>query len=70
MSTETSHPSQQTFRRDEELPRELVLSIQRVLEIRAGPDADPLDTPSGDFNPVALLNQFFPDGSLLVPYAK
>lgn len=49
--------------RSEGLPRELVLSIQRILEIRAGPDADPLDSLSGDFNPIAVLNQLFPDGS-------
>jgi hypothetical protein len=40
------------------LPREVVLSIQRILEIK---ETDPLDALS-DFNPVEILNQLFPDG--------
>lgn len=46
----------------EELPPELIASIQRVLEIQTGPDTDPLDSLSG-FNSVEVLNQYFPDGA-------
>ncbi|KAF7361607.1 Vacuolar protein sorting-associated protein 53 [Mycena venus] len=47
----------------DELPHEVILAIERVLEL--GPDADPLDALSNDFNPVDILNGFFPDeGSL------
>lgn len=46
----------------DELPHEVILAIQRVLE-QSGQDADPLDTLSNDFNPVDLLNGFFPDGA-------
>ncbi|TFY73906.1 hypothetical protein EWM64_g10106, partial [Hericium alpestre] len=49
----------------EELPHELILSIQRVLELRPGPDVDPLDSLSGDFNPVEVLNAYFPDEASL-----
>jgi hypothetical protein len=42
------------------LPREIVLSIQRILELQ---DSDPLDA-LGDFDPVDTLNQLFPDGGL------
>jgi hypothetical protein len=50
-----------------ELPTELVLSIRRILDL--APDgsttsSDPLDTLSStDFDPVDVLNQYFPDGS-------
>ena len=46
----------------EELPPELIASIQRVLEIQTGPDTDPLDSLS-DFDAVAVLNQYFPNGA-------
>ncbi|PSR73209.1 hypothetical protein PHLCEN_2v10930 [Hermanssonia centrifuga] len=51
--------------RDEGLPHELILSIQRVLDLRPGPDSDPLDSFSDNFNPVGMLNEFFPDEASL-----
>ena len=47
---------------DDELPHEVVLSIQRVLSLESNPQSDPLDVLSSDFTPVDLLNRFFPDG--------
>lgn len=48
---------------NDELPHEVVLSIQRVLELNSDPGDDPLDVLSRDFNPVDILNGFFPDGA-------
>ena len=48
--------------KDETLPHELILSIQRVLNIQSGPEADPLDDLSDEFNPVGILNGIFPEG--------
>lgn len=47
---------------DAELPQELVLAIQRVLELAPGQNDDPLDDLSNNFSPVDVLNQLFPDG--------
>ena len=47
---------------DVELPQELVLAIQRVLELNLEQNDDPLDDLSNNFNPVDVLNQLFPDG--------
>ncbi|VDB95976.1 unnamed protein product [Peniophora sp. CBMAI 1063] len=47
----------------EELPPELIASIQRVLELQTA-DADPLDSLS-DFDAVTVLNQYFPDEASL-----
>lgn len=47
---------------DEELPHEVILGIQRVLDLRPGQDVDPLDALSNDFSPVDVLNGLFPDG--------
>lgn len=47
---------------DVELPQELVLAIQRVLELNPEQSDDPLDDLSNNFNPVDVLNRFFPDG--------
>ena len=49
-------------RRDDTLPHELILSIQRVLDLQVGRDSDPLDNLSDDFDPVGIINGFFPDG--------
>lgn len=49
-------------RATEELPPELIASIQRVLKIQTGPDTDPLDSLS-NFDAVGVLNQYFPDGA-------
>ena len=53
----------QVARKDDALPHELVVSIQRVLDLHPGPDADPLDDLTDEFGPVGVLNQFFPDGT-------
>lgn len=60
------------MQRDEELPHEVILAIQRVLNLQSGPETDPLDTLSNDFNPVAVLNSLFPDGmfSALAPHPE
>lgn len=50
--------------REDELPRELILSIERVLDIRSGTESDPLDVLTNDFNAVNMLNKYFPNGVL------
>ncbi len=63
MAVEPSHLPPPTFRlREEELPPELILSIERILELHTTSDSDPFATLSNDFNSVAVLNQYFPDG--------
>jgi vacuolar protein sorting-associated protein 53 len=54
-----------SIQKDDALPHELVLSIQRVLDFQAGPDSDPLDDLTDDFNPIGILNGIFPDGTQL-----
>ncbi|KAJ7772691.1 Vps53-like protein [Mycena maculata] len=54
----------------DELPHEVVLAIQRVLDAQSDQDADPLDTLSNDFDPVDLLNGFFPDEASLAHIAS
>jgi hypothetical protein len=44
-----------------QLPPELALHLERILNIK-NDGKDPLDSLSGDFDPVELLNEFFPDG--------
>jgi len=51
--------------REEELPYEVILAIQRVLELHSGQETDPLDVLSDDFSPVDVLNIFFPDEASL-----
>ena len=46
-----------------ELPHDIVLSIQRVLNVDSNTHDDPLDDLSSDFTPVDILNGFFPDGT-------
>lgn len=56
---------------DVELPQELVLAIQRVLELNPEHnDDDPLDDISNSFNPVDILNQLFPDGVDLLRFVS
>lgn len=55
-------------KRDAELPQELVLAIQRVLEVNTEQNDDPLDDLSNNFNPVDVLNQLFPDGVCLCAF--
>lgn len=58
-----------------ELPHEVVVSIQRVLEIQTTEEVDRLDGLSERFNAVEILNDFFPNGAyssdlcfMLAPY--
>ena len=55
--------STQANARADTLPHELVLSIQRVLELRPRRDSDPLDNLSDDFDPVGVTNDYFPEGT-------
>jgi hypothetical protein len=45
-----------------ELPQEVIVAIQRILELNPENQNDPLDVLSNEFNPVDMLNQLFPDG--------
>lgn len=45
-----------------ELPQEVVVAIQRILELDPENQNDPLDVLSNEFNPLDMLNQLFPDG--------
>ncbi|KAI0266660.1 Vps53-like protein [Gloeopeniophorella convolvens] len=45
----------------EELPHDLVASIQRILDIKAAQDTDPLDALGADFDAVGVINGYFPD---------
>ena len=48
---------------NDDLPHEVILSIQRVLELEPSGEIDRLDILSERFNAVEILNDFFPDGS-------
>ncbi|EMD37699.1 hypothetical protein CERSUDRAFT_136451 [Gelatoporia subvermispora B] len=50
--------------RQDEIPPEVILRIERVLEIQ-GQEGELLDRLSNDFNAVATLNSYFPDESSL-----
>ena len=52
---------------NDELPHEIILAIQRVLELKSSEDASSLDALSVNFNPADVLNDLFPDGMLLSP---
>jgi len=47
---------------NDELPHEVILAIQRVLEIQPTDEIDRLDGLSERFNAVEILNDFFPNG--------
>lgn len=49
---------------DDELPHEVILAIQRVLEVNNDVESDPLAALSTNFSPVDVLNDLFPDGKL------
>ncbi|KII92548.1 hypothetical protein PLICRDRAFT_37313 [Plicaturopsis crispa FD-325 SS-3] len=50
----------------DDLPPEVIASIQRVLELpAAGGPEDPLDVLTNNFDPVDMLNAFFPDEASL-----
>ncbi|KAI0633222.1 Vps53-like protein [Trametes polyzona] len=51
--------------REDELPPELILSIERILDLHAQADTDPLDTLTNDFNPLGVLNDYFPNEAAL-----
>lgn len=50
-----------------ELPSEVILTIQRILETKQDEDVEigPFDDLSNNFNPAKVLNEFFPDESFL-----
>ena len=63
MAVEAARLPTPSFRlREDELPPELILSIERILDLHATPDSDPLDKLTNDFNPIGVLNEYFPDG--------
>lgn len=55
--------------REDELPPELILSIERILDLHAHADADPLDRLINDFNPIGVLNDYFPNGAHIPLYS-
>lgn len=44
----------------EQLPRDLVLSIQRILDLN---ETDSLDTVGDGFNAIDVINGYFPNGA-------
>lgn len=58
---ERSHPPAMHYPEDE-LPHELILSIERVLDIRSESGIDSVNTLTNDFNAVNVLNGYFPNG--------
>lgn len=46
----------------QELPLEVLLSLQRILDLHHGNDVDTFDGVAGQFDTVGLLNQLFPTG--------
>ena len=63
MAAEPSRLSAPVFRlREDELPPELILSIERILDLHAKGEPDPLSRLTNDFNPIGVLNDYFPDG--------
>ena len=49
----------------QELPLEVVLSLQRILGLQHGKDVDAFDGTAGQFDTVGFLNQVFPSGQLI-----
>jgi len=47
----------------DELPHDVIVSIQRVLEIQSTEDFDRLDSLSEKFDIIEILNDFFQDGT-------
>ena len=47
----------------EELPHDLVLSIARILDLKASPETDPLDAVGDKFDVIQVVNGYFPDGA-------
>ncbi|KAG0700832.1 Vps53-like protein [Suillus ampliporus] len=48
-----------------ELPQEVIVAIQRILELNPENQNDPLNVLSNEFNPIDMLNQLFPDEASL-----
>ncbi|KAI0645796.1 Vps53-like protein [Trametes meyenii] len=66
MATKTSRLPAPAYRlREDELPTELILSIERILDLHAQGDADPLGRLTNEFNPIGVLNDYFPDEAAL-----
>ncbi|OSD06968.1 hypothetical protein PYCCODRAFT_1431153 [Trametes coccinea BRFM310] len=58
-------PSSGLKYREDELPPELIISIERILDLHAQGEADPLGKLTNDFNPIGVLNDYFPDEAAL-----
>ena len=54
-------PSRPATQHDE-LPHELIMSIERVLDIQGQAEKDPLDALTNSFDAVNVLNGYFPNG--------
>ena len=50
----------------EELSHDLVLSITRILDLKASPETDPLDTVGDGFDVIDVVNEYFPDGAFVL----
>jgi len=46
----------------QDLPLEVILSLQRTLDLQDGSDVDIFDGVAGQFDTVGFLNQLFPTG--------
>ncbi|TBU33936.1 Vps53-like protein [Dichomitus squalens] len=66
MAVEAARLPTPSFRlRDDELPPELILSIERILELHTTSDTDPLEKLTNYFDPIGVLNEYFPDEAAL-----
>ena len=54
---------------NEELPHDLVLSITRILDLKALPETDSLDAVGDGFNLIDVVNGYFPDGAFALEAA-
>ncbi|CDO68963.1 hypothetical protein BN946_scf184782.g11 [Trametes cinnabarina] len=51
--------------RENELPPELILSIERILDLHGQGEQDPLERLTNDFDPIGVLNEYFPNEAAL-----
>ncbi|EIW62635.1 uncharacterized protein TRAVEDRAFT_160554 [Trametes versicolor FP-101664 SS1] len=66
MATEANRIPTPAFRlREDELPPELILSIERILDLHAQADTDPLERLTNDFDSINVLNDYFPNEAAL-----
>lgn len=49
----------------QELPLEVILSLQRILDVRDADNGGAFDGVAGRFDTVGFLNQLFPTGQLI-----